>query len=178
MNIVTQYPAECGKNFLYLRCSLEGTLHIFLFPATGHQLRKTGNQGGFVSAAAKGLLYAVFAADLGNDLDGDGSALIILPPDKHTTKVAICRGTPKFDSLSASRAAVGLISRKVTKKCGKQESQNKSVMLGRLFALPTLRFQKEAYGVSFRSRSITLAFTALSLIVEPGSIFLVAICSL
>ena len=29
MNIVTQYPAECGKNFLYLRCSLEGTLHIF-----------------------------------------------------------------------------------------------------------------------------------------------------
>ena len=38
------------------------------------------NQGGFVSAAAKGLLYAVFAADLGNDLDGDGSALILLPP--------------------------------------------------------------------------------------------------
>ena len=79
------------------------------------------NQGGFVSAAAKGLLYAVFAADLGNDLDGDGSALILLPPDKHTTKVAICRGTPKFDSLSASHAAVEPIFRKVTKKCGKQE---------------------------------------------------------
>ena len=63
----------------------------------------------FGSAAAKGLLYAVFAADLGNDLDGDGSALILLPPDKHTTKVAICRGTPKFDSLSVSHAAVGPI---------------------------------------------------------------------
>ena len=73
------------------------------------------NQDGFVSAAAKGLLYAVFAADLGNDLDGDGSALIMLPPDKHTTKVAICRGTPKFDSLSASHAAVGPIFEKSRK---------------------------------------------------------------
>ena len=128
VNEVRAYQAKLvlaytGKNGIICRSIIldEQLLSELLFvsPLAGFALKR--NQGGFVSAAAKGLLYAVFAADLGNDLDGDGSALILLPPDKHTTKVAICRGTPKFDSLSASHAAVGPIFRKVTKKCGKQE---------------------------------------------------------
>ena len=45
----------------------------------------------------------------------------MLPTDKHTTKVVICRGTPKLRSQLASHCAVRPISDEDVKKCGKQE---------------------------------------------------------
>ena len=92
---------------------------LFIGPLAGLLLQ--GDQSRFVAAAAKGLLYAVLAVDLGNDMYGSGSALIMLPPDEHTTKVAICRGTPKSREQSASHAAVWPIIETAVKKCGKQE---------------------------------------------------------
>ena len=88
VNEVRAYQAKLvlaytGKNGIICRSIIldEQLLSELLFvsPLAGFALKR--NQGGFVSAAAKGLLYAVFAADLGNDLDGDGFALILLPPE-------------------------------------------------------------------------------------------------
>lgn len=66
-------------------------------------------QCGFITIATKGLLNTIFAANLGDDLNGYCSAAILFTSDKHTTKVVICLGTPKSDTQSASHVSVGHI---------------------------------------------------------------------
>ena len=44
-----------------------------------------------------------------HDLYRSGSAFVMLSSDKHATKVATCRGTPKSMTKSASRIAVRLL---------------------------------------------------------------------
>ena len=53
----------------------------------------------------------------------------MLPPDKHTTKVAICRGTPKSKFESASHDAVRAVFVSGLEKCGKQEIQFQLVII-------------------------------------------------
>lgn len=61
--------------------------------------------------------------NLGNDLYGCGPTPVMLTTDKHATKVAIYRGTPKSKFESASHGTVGLILISSLKKCGKQKKQ-------------------------------------------------------
>ena len=92
---------------------------MFVRPLAGLPF-KLGKDG-FVAAAAEGLLDTVFAINLGNDLYGSGPTPIMLTTDKHATKVAICRGTPKSSFESASHSTVGRILINRLEKCGKQE---------------------------------------------------------
>ena len=98
---------------------------MFIRPLAGLPFKLGKNA--FVKATAEGLLDAVFAINLGNDLYGCGPTPVMLTPDKHATKVAICRGTPKSKFESASHGNVGLILISSLKKCGKQVSKDYDV---------------------------------------------------
>ena len=90
---------------------------MFVRPLAGLPLKLGKNA--FVTATAEGLLDAVFAINLGNDLYGCGSTPVMLTTDKHATKVAIYRGTPKSKFESASHSTVGLILISSLKNCEK-----------------------------------------------------------
>ena len=92
---------------------------MFVRPLAGLLLKRGKNA--FVTATTEGLLDTVFAVNLRDDLYGTCSALVMLPPDKHATKVAICRGTPKSKFESAPHATVGPVLVRGPKMCGKQD---------------------------------------------------------
>lgn len=97
---------------------------IYLFSAMGHPFQQFAEMmsSSSVTSGSSRLLPKDFSTvGLGYDLYRCGSALVMFPPDKHTTMVAICRGTPKLKFQSASHTVVGQIYKKNVKKCGKQD---------------------------------------------------------
>lgn len=100
---------------------------LLVRPLAGLPLKN--GQHGLIAAAAERLLDSVPAVGLGHDLDGRGPALVMLQPDKHATKVVICRGTPKSTLESVSHRTLRRIFRQDMKKVRKTGNKRQAPRL-------------------------------------------------
>ena len=100
--------ADASEDCIILGCALGCkkllAVLVLVRPLAGFPFK--GYQGGLFLAASKRLLDAVLSAVLGDDLDRAAPALVMLPSDKHASKIAIRRGTPKSRMQSASQIAI------------------------------------------------------------------------
>ncbi|MDD7456375.1 MAG: hypothetical protein PUK70_09060, partial [Bacteroidales bacterium] len=90
---------------------------------------------------------------------------VMLPPDEHTTKVAIRCGTPKFRKRSASHTVVGQVWGREEKKCGKQEKLSEETIIG-IFV-----FQMLPDYFSLKQQSSGTQKVSKSPLQQPGDLF-------
>lgn len=87
----------------------------------GFQLNTTEDFG--VTAAPERLLHLVYAVNLCYGLNGGGSALVLLAPYEHATKVAIWCGTLKTSKRMVFHIPMRPFLGPKNFSCGKQEIQ-------------------------------------------------------